>query len=460
MKTTIRVLMSSLGACLAGAAHAASPATAVILTSPTATAAANYLTLGLSEEHTDNVLRTASAADSAWITGAVTDFHWSAGNHPRFSADLTGTGGYYHYQNKFYDPEVNGDGLAALAYQLVPGTLTLRAEDSFTQARSNELTPVTPDNRQNVNRLTAGPELQLHPGGAQNLLLAQAFYELTDYANSPLDSDTVRGQLSFGHSLNAHNALNFTAAARKVDYAGNGTYPDYQGQDYFLSWVATGIRTTLLVDAGYSSTRVDGADRVGSPLFRLNLARQLTPRSTAFLYAARAQVGAADAIFLDQSLGGRDQSTSGYGITADPFKMDYLGAGYQLDNGKLVLDLRGSIGRERYSQTTLDDRNDQRVDADLTYRFNSRLGAGLFGEYRRETFVNRADAYSDDHYYGAFVGLVFGSRLGLNVSALRAERRTNLGPVSYDETRVRAILSYTIVGSGQQAPTTMPRFVR
>lgn len=460
MNMRIRALMPLLGACLAGGAHAASTATSIIITSPTKTVAANYLTLGLSAEHTDNVLRLESAPDSAWITGAVTDFHWSAGNHPRFSAELTGTGGYYHYQNKFYDPEVTGDGLAALAYQVIPGALTLLAEDNFTQARTNDVAPVTPDNRQNVNRITAGPELLLHPGGAQNLLLAQAFYELTDYANSPLDSDTVRGQLSLGRSLNARNAVNLTAAARKVSHSGNATFPDYQGQDYFLSWVATGIRTTLLVDAGYSSTRVDGADHVGSPLFRLNLARQLTPHSTAFLYAARAQVGAADAIFLDESLGGRDQSTSGYGITADPFKMDYLGAGYELDNGKLLLELRGSIGRERYSQTTIDDRNDHRVDADLTYRINSKWGAGLFGEYRRETFVNRADAHSDDQYYGAFVGVIFGSRLGLNVSALRAERRTNLGSVSYDETRVRAILSYTIVGTGQDAPTTMPRFVR
>ncbi|MFO1295042.1 MAG: hypothetical protein U1F25_00150 [Rubrivivax sp.] len=460
MKMHIRALLPLLGAGAAGAAFAATSATPTIMTSPSKSAVANYLTLGLSEEHTDNVTRVDSGADSAWITGAVTDFHWSAGNHPRFSAEITGTGGYYHYQNQFYDPEVNGDALGTLAYQVIPGALTLLAQDNFTQSRINELAPVTPDNRQNVNRITAGPELQLHPGGAQNLLLAQALYERADFANSPLDSDTIRGQLSIGRSLDARHALNLTAAVRDVKYAGNQPYPDYQGQDYFLSWVATGIRTTLVADAGYSTTRADGASRVNSPLFRLNIARQISPRSTAFLYAARTQVGAADAIFLDQSLGGRDQSTSGYGITADPFKMDYLGAGYQLDNGRLVLDVRGSVGRERYAQTTLDDRNDQRADVDLTYRFNSMIGAGVFGEYRRETFVNRADAHSDDQYYGAFVGFAFGPRLGLNLSAMRAERRTNLGPNAYDETRVRAILSYTLVGSGQQAPTTMPRFVR
>jgi hypothetical protein len=460
MKANLRLLMPLLGACAAGTVQAASTATPVILTSPTKTTAANYLTLGLSGEHTDNVTRVETAPESAWITGAITDFHWSAGNHPRFSAEFTGTGGYYHYQNKFFDPEVNGDALGALAYQLIPSTLTLLAEDNFTQARINELQPLTPDNRQNLNRITAGPELQLHPGGAQNLLLAQALYERSDYQNSPLDSDTVRGQLSIGRSIDAHNVVNLTAAARNVNYAGNQPYPDYKGQDYFLSWVATGIRTTLIIDAGYSATRVDGADRVSSPLFRLNLARQVSPRATAFLYAARTQVGAADAIFLDESLGGRDQSTSGYGIAADPFKMDYLGLGYELDNDKLALMLRASLGRERYSQTTLDDRNDARIDADLTYRFSSMLGAGLFGEYRRETFVNRGDAYSSDRYYGAFVGIAFGARLGLNLSAMRAERSTDLGPTSYDETRVRAILSYTIVGSGQQAPTTMPRFVR
>lgn len=458
MKMRILGSLSLAAVCAAGTAHAA--ATPTILTRPGAFTEPNYLTLGLSGERSDNIARVETDPESSWVTGAVTDFHWSAGNHPRFAADASGTGGFYHYQSEFFDDEFSGTANGTLAYQLIPNTLTLLADDWLAQARISELAPVTPSNRQNVNRLTVGPELQLHPGGAQNLFVAQALYERTDYQNSPLDSDTVRGQLSFGRSLDAHNVVNLTAAARQVSFSGNQPFPDYDGQDYFVSWVATGIRTTLIVDAGYSATRVEDADRVSTPLFRLNVARRLTPRSTGFLYATHGQAGSADAIFLDASLGGRDTGTSGYAVTSDPFKMDYIGAGYELDSDRLVLFLRGALGRERYSQSTIDDRNNRRVDADLTYRFNSRLGAGVFAEYRWETFVNRNDAYSNDRYYGAFVGFAFGHRLALNLSVLRAERSTDLGPVSYDETRGRAILTYTIVGTGQEAPTTMPRYVR
>ncbi|MCC7463420.1 MAG: hypothetical protein IT480_13285, partial [Gammaproteobacteria bacterium] len=112
MRTPIRALLPLLGACAASVAHAATPATSatpIILTAPTRSAAANYLSLGLSEEHTDNIRRVPGNADSAWITGAVTDFQWSSANHPRFSADLNGTGGYYHYQSQYYDPEVYGN---------------------------------------------------------------------------------------------------------------------------------------------------------------------------------------------------------------------------------------------------------------------------------------------------------------------------------------------------------------
>jgi len=458
MKTRILGPVVLLAAGAAGAAHAA--VTQTILTQPGAVTAPNYLTLGVSGERSDNITRVATNPESSWVTGALTDFHWSAGNHPRFAADLTGTGGFYHYQSRVFDDEFSGNANGTLAYQLIPNTLTLLADDWLTQARISEVAPVTPANRQNVNRLTVGPELRLHPGGAQNLFLAQALYERTDYQNSPLDSNTTRGQLSFARSLDARNVVSLTAAARKVSFSGSQPFPDYTGQDYFLSWAATGIRTTLIVDAGYSATRVEGADRVGTPLFRLNVARRLTPRSTAFLYATHGQVGAADAMFLDASLGGRDAGTSGYAATSDPFKMDYLGAGYQLDSDRLVLVVRGALGRERYSQSTIDDRNDRRADADLTYRFNTRVGAGVFAEYRRETFINRNDGYSNDYYYGAFVGIALGRRLALNLSVLRAERSTDLGPVSYDETRGRAFLTYTIVGTGQESPTTMPRYVR
>jgi hypothetical protein len=457
MKTRILGHLPLLAACVAGAAHAA--ATQTIVTRPGTAAAANYLTVGLSEEHSDNITRATTGADSAWTTGAVTDFQWSAGNHPRFAGSLTGTGAYYQYQSRYFDPEITGIAHGALAYELLADTLTLLVDDSLTQTRVTEAEAITPANRQNVNRLTLGPELELHPGGAQNLLLAQALYELTDYTDSPLDSDTVRGLVSIGRSIDARNLLSLNAAARDVKFSGSGSFPDYRGQDYYLSWSATGIRTTVLLDAGYSSTRQDGADRVGSPLFRLNVARRLTPRSTAFVYATHAQVSAGDAIFLDSGLGGRDAGASGYGINPDPFKQDYLGAGYELDNDRLVLALRASIGRERYLQTTVDDRNDHQIDADLTYRFNSMIGFGVFAEYSSESFVNRSNADADESLYGAFVGYAFGPRLMLNVSAMRLDRSGDLG-VSSDETRARAMLTYTIVGTGQEPPTTIPRFVR
>ena len=72
MKTRILGHLPLLAACVAGAAHAA--ATQTIVTRPGTAAAANYLTVGLSEEHSDNITRATTGADSAWTTGAVTDF--------------------------------------------------------------------------------------------------------------------------------------------------------------------------------------------------------------------------------------------------------------------------------------------------------------------------------------------------------------------------------------------------
>ncbi len=458
MHTRILGHLPLLAACLAGAAHTA--AAQSVVTRPGAAVPANYLVAGLSEEYSTNILRASAAEESAWTTGVVSDFQWSAGNHPRFAASLAGTGAYYHYQSRFYDSEFTGTANGSLAYELLSDTLTLLVDDSLTQTRVSELAAVTPDNRQNVNRLSAGPELRLHPGGAPNLLVAQGFYELTDYSEAPLDSDTVRGLLSVGRSIDARNLLSVNAAARDVGFDAASAFPDYRGEDYYLSWTATGIRTTLLLDAGYSSTRVDGAERVNSPLFRLNIARRLSPRATGFVYATHSQVSAADATFLDSGLGGRNAGTSGFGDNPDPFKLDYLGAGYQLDSERLTLAVRIAISRERYSQTTIDDRNDQQIEADVSYRLNSRVGFGAFAEYSAEEFVNRGNADADETMFGVFAGYAFGSRLALNLTAVRLDRSGDLGVASGDETRLRAMLTYTIVGTGQEAPTSLPRFVR
>ena len=71
MKMHIRALLPLLGAGAAGAALAATSTTPTIMTSPSKSALANYLTLGLSEEHTDNVTRVVSGEQSQTIAEAT-----------------------------------------------------------------------------------------------------------------------------------------------------------------------------------------------------------------------------------------------------------------------------------------------------------------------------------------------------------------------------------------------------
>jgi hypothetical protein len=113
---------------------------------------------------TDNVALTSTNRISQ--TMAMIDADFSVNHQSRlFDVNAVGDFGYIDYLQGAFGPELLGrlDGTADAV--IIPGRLIWTLSDDFGQSAVDPYTPVNPDNIENINYLTTGPELKLRFGG-------------------------------------------------------------------------------------------------------------------------------------------------------------------------------------------------------------------------------------------------------------------------------------------------------
>ena len=111
---------------------------------------------GLGE--TDNV--TLASSDKVSQTMAIADVDFAVLEQSRlFNVNLKGDFSDYDYLQHAYGNELIGrfDGVAKMA--LVPDRLTWVLQEDFGQSLLDPYTPQTPSNRQNVNYVSTGPDV-------------------------------------------------------------------------------------------------------------------------------------------------------------------------------------------------------------------------------------------------------------------------------------------------------------
>ena len=78
---------------------------------------------------------------------------------------------YRDYLDDTFDSEVVGNLVGNALVDIVEDRFTWTLEDTFGQSTQNQFAPVTPDNRENVNYLSTGPDFTLSFLGARNKLV-------------------------------------------------------------------------------------------------------------------------------------------------------------------------------------------------------------------------------------------------------------------------------------------------
>ena len=197
--------------------------------------------------HTDNITRVQTNEMDETIGTVGLELDWTERTR-RIRGDAIVDLSYYEYMDETVDSELLGNANGTLGLAIVPETLQWVFQDSFGQARSDPFSPMSPDNREDLNYFSTGPELTVRLGSTGFGRLSGR-WSTTTYEDSPLDADRTTGAVAFGRRASPRSELSLNAVTESVDFD-DVFNTDFDRDSVFVGWQLDASRT--LIDAEIS----------------------------------------------------------------------------------------------------------------------------------------------------------------------------------------------------------------
>lgn len=203
--------------------------------------------------HTDNATLADTNAKSDTLTslGATVAYNEQG---RRFQASLNGTGNYIRYLDDTYDPDFQSHLTGVLVGGIIPEKFLWTAEDTYGQIAVNQFEPVTPDNRQNINTFTTGPDLIARLDAQSELQFSGRYIDTRYEESNQVNADRLKGSLTFRRHVSDTTFWGVVASDQRIKYDAPGD-PSYTQPEIYGTWQSAGSRQTLALDVG--ANRVD-----------------------------------------------------------------------------------------------------------------------------------------------------------------------------------------------------------
>jgi hypothetical protein len=397
--------------------------------------------VGLGE--TDNVFLSSNNKVNQTIATADADF---AVNQESRLFDVRAVGAFtdLNYLEGAYGNELIGRFDGQAQYALIPERLTWVLRDDFSQATIDAFTPVTPNNRQNINYVTTGPNLYLRLGGT-GFLNATARFGDAYYQTSPFDSTRGLVTLGSGLQLSARSSVSLNGGAERVLFKNTAINNDFDRYSVFGRYEAHGARTDIGVDLGGSRveqrgdgtgvtpitepgglvTTTTGPQTVApvtpltssasphdtdttEPLVRLALTRTLSPSSKLTFAGGRELTDAASS-FTTQGGTVNLINFAPTPLTSDVYTSTYGSGAWQYMRNRTSLTVTGRWERDRYPGAAQFDLTDEGVDINVQRKLTSQFTAQLIGRWYKADYpyatvaTNLGSPENDTKQVGAMV---------------------------------------------------------
>jgi hypothetical protein len=321
-------------------------AAAILCGAESATAGELDYQLSLGVGHSDNVNQDPIAEVDQDIATAGLEFSFDQ-DSAKLRADVVGDLAYYKYLDDAYDPDLVGTVDANALFALVPDRITWALSDEFGQALTDPFQSDTPNNRENINYFSTGPDFIMGLGPQMRLRIG-ARYALADYEVTPFDSTTTGAQLALQRVLSDRSSVSLNGNLEQVEYDEASLNADFDHSELFVHYEGAGARTNLEVDVGYSQLDRDVSDDTeGGAVFRVDASRKMSSSSTLLLVGGH-EFGTSAS--LPNDYGDVGIATAPGQQSADPFLRDHASLGWTF-NRNLT-----SVGVAAYwEQNTHDD---------------------------------------------------------------------------------------------------------
>ncbi|MFP4181640.1 hypothetical protein [Thiohalospira sp.] len=342
---------------------------------------------------------------------------------------------YLQYARGTFADEIRGRGSADLAWHIAPERLTWRLEDRLSVIEEDSTDPLSPENRQQVNVLSTGPDYRIRLGGTRYW---DSSARLTDVRYSARDTDNQRLglQTRLGWRPTPRLEGQLALEASTARFPEQGELRDYDRQDLYGRLIRTAATSRVVLDLGASRIQRAAGEDVTGGLGRLAWERQLNPTTELRVDVAGEYSDSATDLLGRSDGAVRDPSTTE--STADVFFARRAGMRLRRESPRGRLDLDARMEERDYEVAPLDQ---QRSRLALTWSLEAgaRSRLDLFG-HREEYDYDEGREDLDRS-----LGLRWRTRLRrsveLRLEGEGAERRSNTGS-GYQEGRFLLELRY------------------
>ena len=381
----------------------------------------------------DNILRNPNNEKSEEIASAGLQFSFDK-QSSKVQADAVADLAYFDYRDNTFDSQFIGNFAGSALVSFVPERFQWVISDNFGQVLTDPFQPSTPDNDENLNYFTTGPDVTFALGSETRLRIGGR-YSLTSYETSPYDSDSVSGQIGLIHQLSSSNSISLNGRAQNVNYKEEALNADYNQDDAYLRYEAQGARTRLGIDAGYSRIDRDAASKAnGGGLLRLDVSRRVSGSSVVMLTGGREFSSSGAAFASSQGSGGISLNATPGRQSPEPFTNDYATLAWNYSRNRSGFSLFGSWNDQSYEETRSSDQTITRYGIQIRRDLSQTATLSINGNRASATFAQSGADYDED-IAGVELSWRLSRTLVVGFSYDYFHRNSDLASADYTENR-------------------------
>jgi len=397
----------------------------------------------------DNV--TLAPTDKISQTIATTDVDFAVKEQTRLlDVDAKGDFSYLDYLQNAYNSQLLGrfDGVGNVA--IVPDRLTWVVRDDFGQTVIDPYTAVTPNNLENINYVSTGPDLSMRLGGV-NFINLSARYARAQYETSPYNSNRALGSVAVGRDVSAGASVSLNADFERVMFENTVVNTDFDRTSGFGRYELHGARTDFEGDLGATTINQAGSSTNGA-LAKVLLSRKLSAAAKLTLTAGRELTDASTSFGTPQSgsigIIGGIIGTAPAALTSDNYTSNYASIGWQYLRNRTMIALSARWEKDTYAGQPLLDVSRPGADFNIQRQLTRALSAQLLGRFYRTDYPNAlvasttASSKYDDWLVGGALTWRHGRGLEIRLRYDHNSHVVSTGSSGYGENRVFLTIGY------------------
>ena len=347
----------------------------------------------------------------------------------RFDSNIDVNAMYEHYTDDTFDDNVIGGADASVIFGIVPERFLWDFQENFGQVTSDPFAATTPENRENINYFSTGPDLILQFGAATSLKVSGRFSDV-NYELSNVDNQQTSATVDLTRQSSSSASIGLIGELNRIDFK-DEVNPDYDRNQAYLRYRLHNSRTELTFDGGYTTLNSDNGDE-GGLLARVQMTRRVSSAASLSARVGTEFSDSGDVFRSGQAALGASQTTSNVVGSSDPFENRFAILAYDFDRNRTGLGVNLQYRRELYVNETSLDRTVMVWGLYFTRRLSPRLDTRIYADFEKQDFDN-SDFESDETRAGASLNLALGRTVSLRFAFDRVAYESSDASNEYTE---------------------------